>query len=221
MYIFNNIFSFWGTLVLANILMYILTILISHYWSKIKGHETLKITKTDINNSIVVLIVNILIAIPGYMLFINGKIDFITDKHFFIHFVLLYVLFDFLMYILHYISHHVWPFKKFHLKHHSHHHFNAISLYVMEPVEAILFGVLLTLSTLFIELNLFSFLTFIFFNWLFGVIGHLNTKSTKQPLLFGNHIFHQTHHQQKNKNYGFYTIFWDKLFGTIYINNNK
>lgn len=85
-----------------------------------------------------VLIVNILVAIPGYLLFING---YITFKTYFIRdFFLLYIGFDFVMYVLHLTSHHIWPLKKFHQKHHEHKYFNAISLYVMEPVESLLFG---------------------------------------------------------------------------------
>ncbi len=218
MYIFNNIFTFWGTLILANVLMYILTILISHFWSKIKGHETLKIMTADINNSIQVLIINILVAIPGYLLFKNGNISFTVEIHFIRDFILLYFIFDLAMYVLHLASHHVWPFKKFHEKHHTHHYFNAISLYVMEPIESLLFGFLLTICAYLFSLNLYSFLAFIFVNWLLGVIGHLNTKSTKQPIFFGNHIFHKTHHQYPNSNYGFYTVIWDKIFGTIFTN---
>ncbi len=221
MSIFNNIYTFWVTLVAANILMYLLTILISYYWSKIHNFKTLPISKLDIKNSILVLSVNILVAIPGYLLFINAKINFTTNTYFFRDFLLLYIIFDFTMYCLHFISHHLWPFKIFHKKHHTHQYFNTISLYVMQPVESLLFGFLLTICAFLFTLNFYSFLTFIFINWLLGVVGHLNTRSTKQPILFGNHIFHKTHHQYPNKNYGFYTVFWDKLFGTFYTNINK
>lgn len=80
----------------------------------------------------------------------------------------------------------------------------------------LLFGLVLTISVWFYALNFYSFLTFVFFNWVFGVIGHLNTTSVKQPWLFCNHVFHKTHHQHSNKNFGFYTVIWDKLFGTLY-----
>ena len=220
MQLFKNTYTFWTILIIANIAMYGLTILISYSWSKIKQHKTLKLTKKDIYNSILVLVINILVAIPGYLLFTKGYISFIKDSHFIVHFLMLYFGFDLLMYVLHIISHYVWPFNKFHAKHHSHQYFNAISLYVMEPVESLLFGLLLTAFAFFFSLNLYSFLAFIFLNWILGVIGHLNTTTTKQPLLFGNHVFHKTHHQYGNKNFGFYTVIWDRLFGTYYGNKN-
>lgn len=196
--------------------MYVFTIFISNAWSNIYNLKTLKITKKDIISSIQVLLINIIVAIPGYYLFQNGSIRFITEKHFVLDFLLLYFIFDFVMYLLHFIAHYVWPFKKFHLKHHTHHYFNAISLYVMEPVESLLFGLLLTLSVLVYSFNFYSFLCFITFNWLFGVVAHLNTKSIKQPKFFGNHIFHKIHHEHSNSNYGFYTVIWDKIFRTFF-----
>ena len=219
MQIFKNTYTFFTILIIANIAMYGFTILISYLWSKIKQHKTLRLTKKDTYNSFVVLIMNILVAIPGYLLFKNGMINFLENTHFIRDFLLLFFMFDFIMYVLHFVSHHIWPFKNFHLKHHTHQYFNTISLYVMAPIESILFGLLLTLCAYLLTLNLYSFLVFIFVNWLLGVIGHLNTRSIKQPQFFGNPVFHKTHHQYPNSNYGFYTTIWDKIFATFYSDN--
>lgn len=212
----QNPYSFFYLLACANILMYVITIIVSYFWSQSKGHSTLKLTRVDVVNSLQILFVNILVAVPGYYLLKGGVISFISEGSFLLDFLFLVLIFDFTMYVLHLISHYVWPFKYFHLQHHTHHYFNAISLYVMAPIEAILFGTLLTLTTLLFTFNIYSLLLFIFFNWIFGVIGHLNTSATKLPRFFGNSIFHQTHHQQPNCNFGFYTVFWDNLFGTVY-----
>ncbi|WP_055448922.1 sterol desaturase family protein [Lacinutrix mariniflava] len=208
--------TFWSVLICANILMYLFTILISYSWSKINKYKTLELTKHDIYNSLIVVFINILVAIPGYLLFKNGVINFTINSSYIRDLMFLFFFLDLLMYLLHLVSHYIWPFKKFHNKHHSHKYFNAISLYVMEPVEAILFGVLITICAYLFQFNFYSFLTFLFLNWALGVIGHLNTNSTKQPILFGNHVFHKTHHQQANKNFGFYTVIWDRIFGTFY-----
>ncbi len=216
MQLVENTYLFWTILIVANILMYLFTVAISYSWSKIHHHKTLELTKHDIYNSLAVLLINILVAIPGYLLFSKGVIHFVTETHFIRDVVLLYFFFDFAMYVLHLASHHIWPFKEFHKKHHTHQYFNAISLYVMEPVESLLFGLLLTVCAVVFSLNFYSFLVFIFINWILGVIGHLNTNATKQPILFGNHIFHKAHHQHPNCNFGFYTVIWDKIFGTYY-----
>jgi len=215
MHLLKDTYTFLFTLIGANVLMYLCTILVSYTWSKVYKHKTLKLTKNDIYNSLIVLLINIVVAIPGYLLFKNGDITFITASYFVRDLVILFIVFDVLMYVLHLISHYAWPFKKFHNKHHSHEYFNAISLYVMEPVEAILFGLMLTCFTLIFTFNFYSFLVFLAVNWGLGVLGHLNTKSKKQPLVFGNHVFHKKHHEQGNSNFGFYTVIWDRMFGTL------
>jgi len=220
MQLIDNPYLFWTLLIGSNIFMYLCTILISYMWSKIYNHKTLKLTRQDMHNSLVVLAINVLVAIPGYLLLTNARISFTTSSNLIRDFILLFLVFDLTMYVLHIISHYVWPFKKFHNKHHTHEYFNIISLYVMEPIECLLFGTLLTICTYVMELNIYGFLGFLFLNWILGVIGHLNTKSTKQPFLFGNHVFHKAHHQEGDKNFGFYTVIWDKIFGTFYRKNS-
>ncbi|MGJ8735803.1 sterol desaturase family protein [Zobellia laminariae] len=219
MQLLDNAIPFFSALIGANIVMYLFTVLISYSWSKVHNHKTLALTRRDVYNSLNVVLINILVAIPGYYLYKKGSIHFTTDTHLILDFVILFFAFDLGMYLLHLVSHFVWPFKKFHNTHHSHEYFNAISLYVMEPVESLLFGLLLTVFAFFVQLNIYSFLAFIFLNWALGVVGHLNTQSTKQPFLFGNHVFHKTHHQQANSNFGFYTVIWDRIFGTFYRKN--
>ncbi len=209
----DNTYLFFGVLIVGNILMYFFNIIIHYFWNYIHKTETLKIIKSDIKNSLQILLVNIFVAIPGYILFTTSYIKF-TEKHFFIDFLLLFIGFDFIMYVLHYLSHTLKPLKTLHKNHHSHKYFNIYSLYVMHPFEAFSFGILLTFASLIYSFNFYSFVLFLVFNWLYGVIAHLNTKSTKQPIIFGNHIFHKAHHSQSNCNFGFYTVFWDKIFRT-------
>lgn len=215
----KNTDVFFDVLIIGNIIMYLFNILIHYFWNNLYNVKTLKITKSDVKSSLWVLLVNILIAIPGYLLFNVSYIKF-TYNHFFIHLLLLFVGFDFFMYVLHYLSHTLKPLKILHKDHHSHTYFNIFSLYVMHPFEAVLFGVLLTVVSLLFTLNIYSFITFIIFNWLYGVIAHLNTESTKQPVFFGTHIFHKKHHAESNCNYGFYTVLWDRLFKSVYKTNS-
>lgn len=196
-----------------NVVMYLFNILINYSWTHLYKKDSLKITKLDIKNSLTVLFINIIVVIPGYVLYKTSHITF-SEKYFFNDFILLFIGFDFIMYVLHYLSHTVRFLKKLHKDHHEHKYFNIFSLYVMHPFEAFSFGLLLTFASFIFSLNLYSFITFLVFNWIYGVISHLNTKSTKQPIVFGNHIFHKAHHTQGNGNYGFYTVFWDKIFGT-------
>lgn len=213
--VFHSPYIFWTLLTVSNILMYLITMLLSLLWSRYFNYSMLKVTRKDLITSIKVVSVNIVVAFPGYWLFKQGYIQF-TSTNFIRDCILLVVGFDLAMYLLHFLSHTFKPFKALHTTHHTHHHFNMISLYVMNPWEAFLFGVLLTFSACLYSFNLYSFFAFIAFNWLYGVASHLNTSSQKQPFLFGNHIFHKMHHVQPNCNYGFYTVVWDKFFGTYF-----
>ncbi|MDW7690707.1 sterol desaturase family protein [Flammeovirgaceae bacterium SG7u.111] len=187
---------------------------INYIWTRVHKMEALSVTKSDVNNSLLTLLINILVAIPGYFLYTKGYIQF-TEHHFFIDLLLLLIGFDFSMYFLHYLSHTVKFLKSLHNDHHTHTSFNVFSLYVMNPFESFSFGLLLTVACFLFPVNIYSFLVFLVFNWLYGVISHLNTNSSSQPTVFVNHIFHKTHHTQYDCNYGFYTLLWDKLFGTF------
>ncbi|VAW26921.1 hypothetical protein MNBD_BACTEROID06-254 [hydrothermal vent metagenome] len=213
MELLKNEYIFWSVLMAANVFMFLLNALINLFWSKQYKLKSLKISSLDIKTSLITLGVNVIVAIPGYYLFLGGKITF-NQQGFLVDLVLLIFLFDVVMYILHYAFHIIWPFKKIHQHHHTHTYFNEFSLYVMNPLEALFFGLLLTLIAFVFNLNIYSFLLFIFFNWLYGVVAHLNTKSEKTPLFFGNSSFHKKHHALSNCNYGFYTVVWDKLFRT-------
>ncbi len=206
-------YVFWIVMILANIIMYMLNVMLNYMWSKYHSLQSLKISNLDIRTSILILAVNVAVAIPGYYLFINGYITF-TQTNFLWDFILLVAVFDTAMYFLHYLFHIVWPFNKIHQNHHTHKYFNEFSLYVMNPLEALFFGLLLTLMAYLFSVNIFSFMLFIAFNWLYGVVAHLNTKVDKKPLFFGNSSFHKKHHEYSNCNYGFYTVIWDKIFRT-------
>ena len=59
-------------------------------------------------------------------------------------------------------------------------------------------------------------------NVAYGVIGHLGVEpvpaaALRIPLLKGltTSTFHAQHHLDRQRNFGFYTLIWDRLFGTL------
>ncbi|MDO6758716.1 sterol desaturase family protein [Tamlana sp. 2_MG-2023] len=210
----KNPITFFSLLIIANIFTYILTIAISKLWNKIYNYQE-DLLKKEIIGSILILCINIIIAIPGYILWVNDLIIF-SEYNIWFSFVAVFLLMDFLMYALHYLSHRLSLLKKIHSKHHEHSDkFNSVSLYHMSPWEAIFFGLLLTLITVLFQFNIYGFILFLFFNWLYGLITHLNGNTYKPFLfIFTTNTFHKAHHKLNNGNFGFYTFFWDKLFKT-------
>ena len=66
---------------------------------------------------------------------------------------------------------------------------------------------------------LVSYLTL---NVVFGTLGHCGVEPFPQvmsriPLLrlIGTSTFHAEHHEDHRHNFGFYTLIWDQLFGTL------
>lgn len=206
--------TFFALLIGLNITGYILNIGISLVWNKVYKHQS-TITKKEILSSILTLFINIIIAIPGYILWVKGLIVF-TNQSPWLTFLILFLFLDILMYALHWASHNISFLKTIHLQHHEHtERFNVVSLYYMSPWESILFGLLLTVVALLFSLNIYGFIAFLIFNWFYGVVTHLNTKLSKPYfLIFTTNYFHKNHHKLFRKNYGFYTILWDKLFKT-------
>ncbi|PIF00914.1 MAG: fatty acid hydroxylase [Maribacter sp.] len=205
---------FFPLLIALNIIAYLLNIGIGISWDKILRHKT-TVTKKEILSSLLTLLINITIAIPGFLLWTKGIILF-SDMDLWLTFIILFLLMDFLMYFLHWASHNIRYLKKIYLKHHEHSEsFNCISLYYMSPWESILFGLLLTMVAILLPLNIYGFILFLVFNWSYGVITHLNINSDNPYfLIFTTNSFHKNHHVSFCKNYGFYTFIWDRIFNT-------
>ncbi|MCL5128476.1 sterol desaturase family protein [Algibacter sp. L4_22] len=210
----KNPFTFFPLLIITNIAAYVLTIVISKLWNYFYNHQEM-LPREEIIGSIIILCINIVIAIPGYLLWLNGIITF-SESSVWVSFISVFLLMDFLMYVLHYLSHSLGILKKIHAKHHEHtDRFNSVSLYHMSPWESIFFGLLLTMITILFQFNIYGFILFLFFNWVYGLITHLNGNTYKPSLfIFTTNTFHKAHHKLNNKNFGFYTFFWDKLFKT-------
>lgn len=211
---FKDPFVFFSFLIITNSVAYGLNVGVSLLWNKAYKHSTV-ISKKEILFSLFILLINILIAIPGFILWTKGVIIF-SDLSVWLSFISLFLLMDFLMYILHWVSHNSPSFKKIHAKHHEHTEtFNCVSLYYMSPWESIFFGILLTIVVMIFPLNIGGFLLFLILNWFYGVITHLNvTVDNPYFLIFTTNAFHKKHHQLNYKNFGFYTFLWDKIFKT-------
>lgn len=186
--------------------------------------EYQRVKKLDVLLSILVVICNSSVFLLGFLLWKNGIItvkgnSFPTSLF---EVVLLILAMDLAMYIFHRVAHFKFFFKYVHGQHHQHESTNAISLFVLHPLEALGFGIIMIII---LALYPFSEVTvglYLLINLLWGTIGHLNVeifpkRITKIVMLktLGTVTFHNIHHQVPGCNFGFYTFIWDKLFGTF------
>lgn len=216
--IFKNPYFFFSFLTVVNFIFYALTLLMSEKRARCYRIDLPKKTRGDFLISLVVLFTNIIIAIPGYLLFLENKIRFVYDVEIFeiiIEFIVLVFTVDILLFIAHGLSHRVPFFRRFHAKHHTHETFNALSLYVMHPAEAAALGILFTVLFFLYTFNIYTLFIFLFFNWFWGVLAHWNIESETAPIFFSNNQFHAIHHRDSDANFGFYTVVFDRILKTF------
>lgn len=166
------------------------------------------------------LFCNAVIFVVGVLLFQSGLITFKQDPGIYAivsTFIIFIVTMDILMYIFHRIAHLGWIYRFVHATHHSHVKLNCLSVFVLHPLEALGFGLLLILVVLSFDLNIYGVVLYLLVNLLWGTIGHFNFtvfSRVNNLCIFkyiGTASFHHTHHKNPQVNFGFYTTLWDRL----------
>lgn len=167
---------------------------------------------------------NILVTEAGVLLWKADLLRLRTDMGWWTVADVLFLLatMDGLMYGLHRVAHHPLLYPWLHRPHHVEEIPRPLTLFVMNPLETLGFGaVWLALITVYPPTWLGLFL-YIGLNLAFGMIGHLGVEFTPKswrhlPGLrwISTATFHGRHHRHEGHNLGFYTVIWDRLFGTL------
>lgn len=188
-------------------------------------HAPQQLTSRDIWQSVVVTGCNALVFIVGFSLWQKDLLRVQNTTNVFliaVEVVFLVIAMDFLMYVFHRAAHLPLFYKLFHLRHHQHESTNAISLFVLHPVEALGFGGLFVLVLFVYPFSYLAITVYLFINLVWGTIGHLDKEilpkrfsALLQSGFLGTTRFHNDHHKLPHYNYGFYTVLWDRIFGTL------
>lgn len=189
------------------------------------------VTRKDLVTSLIVLLCNALVFVIGVQLWRMGTIT-VTENSAVLRVVtevfIMIMAMDFLMYVFHRAAHLPFFYRLIHGRHHDHTSTNAISLFVMHPVEAIGFGLTFILVLCCYSFSTIAIAAYVFINLLWGTIGHLNKEvlparwsMASKKMGLGTTLFHNRHHQTPGYNFGFYTTLWDKLFGTEATDQHK
>jgi lathosterol oxidase len=136
--------------------------------------------------------------------------------------LLLGLVMDFAMYVTHRLAH-VEPFyRRVHGIHHRYEQPRPLTLFVLHPIEVLGFGGLWVAVLCTHAFSLGGMLLYLSANTLFGMLGHVGVEPlpdgwARWSVLrrIGTSTFHARHHQDRTANFGFYTAFWDRLFGTL------
>lgn len=132
------------------------------------------------------------------------------------------VLVDFSLYWMHRAFHYGILYRKFHSVHHGYHDTIALHSMCAHIVEiySALFLLFLVPRAIYEVVGLHPLVVYItpFLMTLHGVLEHCGFDDRLETLtckLFTGSKMHMVHHQLSKRNFGFYTYFWDYLFGTL------
>ncbi|KUY30775.1 sterol desaturase family protein [Elizabethkingia ursingii] len=178
------------------------------------------VTKSDFLLSLLTVICNSSIMLLGVLLWKNHWI--VLDSNtpagiIFLEVIALILLMDFCMYLFHYAAHSPYIYKILHGKHHEHVSTNFLSLFVLHPFETLGFGLMMIVLLMCYDFSPIAIVIYLTVNLIWGTIGHLNREffpKKSDQLGIGTTKFHNLHHMDESKNFGFYTSVWDRLFGT-------
>lgn len=223
----------WPTLSLAflieNLIIFLLVIIVGNlvaarFRARRVSLKPDALTKTEIIVALVNVVFNTATTLAGLFLWRLGIIRFRTDvglRALLDIFVLLLAM-DLLMYVLHRLAHTRLLYPILHQFHHRYERVRPLTLFALSPVENLAFG---GLWLAFISVYSASWLgmsVYLFLNVAFGAIGHLGVEPfprswARHPVMkyVAGGSFHVQHHQDMKHNFGFYSLIWDRLWGTV------
>jgi Delta7-sterol 5-desaturase len=180
--------------------------------------------KTELALAAITVLLNTAVTVVGLGLWRAGLIEFREDTGWraWLDVPLLLLVMDLAMYFLHRIAHIKWIFPILHGTHHQYKDLRPLTLFVLNPAEAVSFGLLWLAVISIYDASWLGMSVYLALNVAFGAIGHLGVEPLpdgwkRMPVLnyLSTSTFHAQHHRDREHNFGFYTLIWDKLFGTL------
>ncbi|GBF38470.1 sterol desaturase family protein [Leptospira johnsonii] len=220
----------WAALLflIENLLIFACSVYIGNLLVKRYAHRRIvptppKIESKEILFAISTILLNTIVTLIGLWLWRTGSIRFRNDIGGLALFdiLILFLLMDIGMYALHRIAHirFIYPFA--HRTHHDYDKPRPLTLFVLNPLEALGFGALWLLVICAYDFSWAGMIIYLGLNVVFGAIGHLGVEPLSEKWLRSSlfkvlttSTFHARHHQDEDHNFGFYTSIWDRIFDT-------
>ncbi len=187
-------------------------------------HGQRPITRRDVVLSGASVLLNSAVSVVGFVLWKAGwiRLTYPGLGRTAVDVLLFLVAMDFGMYVFHRIAHLRPLFALLHAPHHVHVSTNVLSLFVLHPAEVLGFGGLMILVMMLLPLSGIAVLVYLALNVLWGTLGHAGVEPIPRSLLrapglalLGTSTFHAQHHLHPAHNFGFYSVAWDALFGSL------
>jgi lathosterol oxidase len=213
----------------GNVLIFLASVgLCQWLWRRFQHRPLIRaqqpLSRRDLGLAALAVFLNSVVAVVGFGMWKAGLIRLTHPGllRTLLDVVLFVLAMDFGMYVSHRIAHVPPLFGLLHAPHHLHQRTNALSLFVLHPAEVLGFGALMLAVLVVLPLSGLAVLLYLTLNVLWGTLGHAGVEPMPRalfrwPLLrqLGTGTFHAQHHDNPSRNFGFYTLLWDRLFGTI------
>ena len=216
-------------LLAENVIILILTLALGHWL--VRRYEVRRVAlsapplqRLEVAITISTVLLNTVVTVVGLFLWRWGIIRFRPDVGLWVwlDILILLLVMDFAMYVLHRLAHHPWLFPLLHRLHHDYDRPRPLTLFILNPAENLSFGLLWLAVIAIYPASWFGMSIYLVLNVLFGTMGHLGVEPlprwwVRVPVLryLCGATFHARHHQDLDYNFGFYTLIWDRLFGTL------
>jgi sterol desaturase/sphingolipid hydroxylase (fatty acid hydroxylase superfamily) len=167
---------------------------------------------------------NSAITVAGWVLWRAGiiRVSYDFGPRGLVDALVLFFAMDFAMYVLHRVAHLPILYPLIHQTHHKYENPRPLTLFVLNPFETVSFGVLWLILISVYSSSLLGIAIYLTLNLAFGLVGHLGVEPLPRRWLelpgvrlISTSTFHAEHHEDRRHNYGFYTLIWDRLFGTL------
>jgi sterol desaturase/sphingolipid hydroxylase (fatty acid hydroxylase superfamily) len=182
------------------------------------------LTRVEVAITASTVLLNTAVTLVGLVLWRLGVIRFRTDAGWraWLDVLVLLLMMDLAMYLLHRAAHHPMLYPWLHRLHHDYDRPRPLTLFVLNPAENLAFGLLWLTVIWAYSASWLGMSVYLVLNVLFGTVGHLGVEPVPAPAArsavlrhLAGSTFHARHHQDLGCNFGFYTLLWDRLFGTL------
>lgn len=198
--------------------------LVRCWGSPVVSHPPEPVSGGEVAVALSNVLLNTVITLIGWQLWLHGVIRFrdSTVSGVLVDVIVLLLVMDLCMYWLHRLAHIPLLFNWIHQLHHRYDRVRPLTLFALNPLENLGFGMLWLAVIAVYPASWIGMSIYLVLNVVCGAIGHLGVEPVPARwagYAVTRHVagssFHAQHHQDVHHNFGFYTLVWDRLFGTL------
>ena len=208
-------------LFIENLLVSLLAVMMGVLLLKTLGESYTVPNKRERKYFCITVLLNTAITYFGFSLWNIGSItiDLSFSLNILLDFIFLALTMDLVIWLIHFFLHSKLMYDKVHYLSHVTKRLSPSNLFVVHPIETLLYGIAWILVLHLLTFNIYAIILYLVFNITLGIIANLGINYTSPAntinKLFISPSFRLLHHQYGESNYGYHTKIWDNVFKTV------